>query len=926
LHQAIPESVFEAEPGAPTLRSVVAYYAPQSRFELSARFTKPPAEIAVMTNVLLLLGEQRQEVKGEFFLTPAVEKLFGFDFSTPPDWHVTGVTTPEGNPLAFERYGPKGGPGRIHVRLPQGVSPGEEFRVYFNARSTPPDWLGKWESKEVEFPRFAAAGAAEDVGAIAVEAPDGEMDVRLLAHENLMPLDAAERKQYGLEESETTGRVLAYRYEAQPYQATLLVHRTEPRLTAKTFSFLRVDSDALEAHYEVVYQVDEARARELVLLLPEQTPADLSLEALEGVRLKQFTSEVAGGVRRWTALLEEPRKGEIRLAVDFRQPLVDQEQSAAEQELEGFVLPIIRADGVAYQSGLVAVEGSPELEVQVSTEARRVDVGELSESRRRPGRGLLGVFGFLDQPPEVTVDVFRRPAYRLHPTIAERAELTTRVSAAGESVTVARFDLRTKAVYLEVELPPGADLWAADLDSEPIKPQREGDHLLMSLPAASGETPRALRMVYGMPVDAVGLTGRLEIPAPKLRLRATGETEGMEVPMADLVWRLHPPPGYEVVRSDGTLVAQIEPPEPAILTVAKAACGLALWSPPFQAAREAARRPTAASPYYMSDDSQYAASTGADLTLEHYVEGPQAEVEFDMEMPQSQETPPMPAAKPEEESEEVAAEAMPEDDADRPFQLFGRAVDEAATKEQAAVELSDMGMEGAQAGEVRRPEVLGEAVFPVADLVVPPPAQTPAPVAGKPVVAFERLQGRRSLKINLEESPDGDGAVTFQSLGVEPQLSVTLAHRPRFNGVAWGVALAVALLGLSLTNRSARAKFRYILAVILLGTLAAMAPGWEAAAGPANLAVFFVCLLVPYYLAAGCLKWFAGLFRRLTKAPAALATAAALAIAIGICPAPLASAAEPQAKSPSYVVQVVEPPEPVKVPDDAILLPYDPDS
>jgi hypothetical protein len=405
LGAALPKTVFEAEPGAPTLRPVVAYYAPQADFELAARFLRPPAETSVMTNVLLLLGPRDQQVRGELFLAPKAEKLFAFDLSVPAAWHITGVSTPEGKPLAFERYGGSGEAGRIHVRLPRGVPPGEECRVYFNAASTPPDWLGEWQSREVEVPLFAVAGAVEDVGAIAVEAPDGEMQIRLVEQKNLMPLDAAERQQYGLKESETTGRVLAYRYEAQPYEARLLVERTEPKLTAKTVSFLRIESGVLVAHYEVIFEVDEARARQLSVLLPKDTPADLTIEALDGVRLKQPSSAVAGRKRRWTARLEEPQRGTIRLAVDFRQPLPEREAPQSEQELDDLPLPLVEADGVTYQSGLVAVEGDPELEVAVRTEARPVDVGELSVSERQPGRGLLGVFGFVGKKPEVTVDV-----------------------------------------------------------------------------------------------------------------------------------------------------------------------------------------------------------------------------------------------------------------------------------------------------------------------------------------------------------------------------------------------------------------------------------------------------------------------------------------------------------------------------------------
>ena len=228
--------------------------------------------------------------------------------------------------------------------------------------------------------------------------------------------------------------------------------RTQPRLTARSFSFFRVEQDALTARYEIAYAIEEAKTRQLSFSLPRETPAQLAITALDGVKLKEFSSRVDGNRRRWDVLLGEPRRGSVRLAVDFQQPLGSKSGSpgftrsdkekpseggtptglgtvpilAAETTLtrkESFaaakmglspsasstggessqspailVAPMVRAEGVAYQSGLVAVEGGAELDVQVSTDARRVDVGELAEAAYQPGRRLLGAFGFVGEP------------------------------------------------------------------------------------------------------------------------------------------------------------------------------------------------------------------------------------------------------------------------------------------------------------------------------------------------------------------------------------------------------------------------------------------------------------------------------------------------------------------------------------------------
>ncbi len=107
----------------------------------------------------------------------------------------------------------------------------------------------------------------------------------------------------------------------------------------------------------------------------------------------------------------------------------------------GYSLPIIVADGVAYQSGLVAVEGCAELEVKVDTPARQVDVGELADAEYQPGRRLLGAYGFVGDPPAVKIDVLRHPGYGLYPAIVQECELDTNLSPDGQSQTQARFKL-----------------------------------------------------------------------------------------------------------------------------------------------------------------------------------------------------------------------------------------------------------------------------------------------------------------------------------------------------------------------------------------------------------------------------------------------------------------------------------------------------
>ncbi|MCX5654318.1 MAG: hypothetical protein NTY65_06695, partial [Planctomycetota bacterium] len=915
LAQALPATVLAAEPGAVRIRPVVAYYAPQGTFSLAARFTKPPAKVLVTTSVLVMLEDGGQTVRGGFAMMPEAEKLFGFDFSVPAGWDVTGVTDQDGKALAFERYGEAGQAGRVHVRLPSGLVPGQERRVYFTATCTPKDWFGEWTRTDLEFPQFAVQGAARDIGAIAVDARD-DMTVRPEALERLTPLDENEKKNYGLGGVEAA---LAYRYEARPYQARLVVERKSSRATAQTYSFFRVDRDALVAHYELAFDVTEARTRRLALLLPKDTPPAVAIRGLDDVKLKEFTSDLVGAAgaekRRWTAVLADGRMGLIRLAVDFETRLV-----AA--EIKDLALPVVVADGVTYQSGLVAVEGSAERDVQVAAAgaARKVDVGELAAAEYQPGRRLLGAYGFLGEPPAVKISVARPPAYFLPPAIVQRAELASALSAGGRIQTAARFLLRTKALFLEIRLPAGSRLWAATLDGRPIKPQREGESLLVSLPAGADDAPgkaageaaaRDLTVVYEGSIAELGLWSSPEATAPRLLLHGGRKEEAVEVPLADLVWQVYLPTGYRVIRSEGSVATdEIRQPE---LAAASLAGGLwyagggvdfddgAIGGTLALLSMSGLRAMKSADQY---DTTWSMAKSGEDVS-----ERSSEEDRADLRRAR------VSGAKP-----VAPADAPP-------------STDEAAPGETPPAPTAE------ETPSAPAPAAGGKPVRPPA-AQAPPPAATPAPpkgpVAGRPQTAppakkpVEQkkskswaLEGVASLRIDLERT---GRAVTFRSLGAEPRLGLVVTNDRRLDSLAWGLALAVLLVGMAMTTQPVGRKIAFIIGAALVATLVPVITGRIEVALVTNGMFYAACLLIPYYLVAGAVRW---LVKKAcgTSLPIAPAAGATVVLVVGVMlaiGAAAAFAAEPS--MPPYVIQLAPPPDPVKVPDDAILLPYDPAS
>ncbi len=910
LQPVLPSTIRNNEADGPPLKSVVAYYAPQGDFSLQARFTKPAASMAVKSNLLWIIDEQGHELRGGLALLPQYEKRFAFDLTVPDGWHMQEVAGSDGSRLQFERHGQKTDQGRIRVRVPHGIAVGQDFHVNFHAVRTPPDWLGSWTTQAVELPQFAVLGAEPDTGAVAIETRD-DLSIRSDELKGLAPLDEGEKSAWRLE---GVPAQLAYRYDARPLEGTFTVRRTPARITARTFSFLSILPEGLAAHYELTYEVTEARTRQLVVELPKQTPSTLAIRGLDGVALKEYGSTEVGDQRRWTVLLAEAQQGTVRLALDFQQPLPSNEP-------KGFELPIVRAGEVAYQSGMVAVEGHAELDVQVKTTARSADVGELAGADYQPGRRLLGVYDFVGDSPTVTVDVFRRPGYPLRAAIVRQATLNTYLSPEGVAQTQADFVLRTKALFIEAQLPAHSTLWSVVLDGSPVKPQKENGRLLVSLPGTAATVDRHLRLVYANDIRRVNLSTHLQIPAPRLLLRDEQETAPVNVPLAELTWKLHLPEGYEITKTGGTLTTDdIVRPQPAALDVAAVLYAMAGGVNPFhgcvRAAREAASLSVDKSYRYSREMPAGIAleDETMDLELEEATVGMQPLEKYGAvarsgdappaeEMPAA--TPAPPADDPFGESEDRLKDAVPKPPEPAPSP--------AQTAEEKLAE-SDKEIAAGERGE--------RAVV------------TRGGGAKRAQVRFDLL-GVRSLVIDLADVNAMGQTVSFQSLGVAPELEVTVAERTRLGMFAWGLFLAVLLYGVSLTNRPVGRKIRYLVILVLVATLVPLVVDGVAAVRTFNIVFYAASLLVPYYLIAGTVKWLVRACSNTMAKPAnvaskaAPATVALLLVLIFSATATAADAqktGQPQRGQLPFGIQILEPPTPVTVPQDAIIIPYDPSS
>lgn len=878
----------------PPLAPVAAFYAPQPQFRLQAAFRRPPAKLHVTTNVLLTLADNGLYVRGGLALLPAGEKLFSFELNVPEGWQVAEVRGEGGEPLAFEPIALADGSLRLRVKLPVPVPTGETRRVYFQASSSPDAWYGGWNATTLAFPAFTVFGATSEAGALAVSTQD-DLLVRPEALANLTPLDEADKGRWGLEGISTD---LAYRYDALPYSATLAIERETARVTARTWSFLRIDADSLTAHYELAFDVAAGRTRQVSFLLPNETPTALALAGQDGLVIREFYSEAAENARRWVALLDQPRSGRIRLAVDFEYPLPP-------ERLADVALPMPQAEGVAYQSGLVAVEASPELEVTLLTHPRKVDVGELVDAQYLPGKRLLGAFAYVGTPALLRVHAERPRGYALPLAIVQRAELATVVSTAGRAQTAARFLLRTKSDFLELRLPKGSELWSAHVDSKPTAPARQNASLLISLPMVGSDRLRDVQFVFATPAPRVGAAGTLVLQAPILHVRS-GSAEAEEVPLADLVWHVYLPTGMQVAASDGT-VFFARPQSHSLPAHGVLGVMMALGNSikPLRGAQKvllASRFQTTRRVGASAD--RYGGAAGpalpGRLTTAEELSGEASPAEGALDFAAA-------AGEQEASADELrhsAAAPARQNEAAREFDRHEAAAGATLDKESPRASGDE-----AKEGEDKTPSTGTQAQGTEGHMLGRDAQQVVSPDWA--------LEGVRSLKIDLNQS---GSLVTLESLGSDPRLELVLVDGRRLEPLAWGLGGAVFLAGLAITRRSAAAKAWLVATVMAASGALPIVAGWSTAAAiPCDMAFYAAALLVPYYLAAAVMgrawRWAA---RRAWPGTAAVVSAV-LALA-GAVQGPRAMVAqEPEASEEQHAML-----PPVHVPDDAVLIPYDP--
>ncbi|MGL6195113.1 MAG: hypothetical protein ACRC2T_09870, partial [Thermoguttaceae bacterium] len=758
------------------------------------------------------------------------------------------------------------------IKLPYGVNPDESIQIIINAKKQGDSFSGDWTRKSFAFPRFCINNAVTDSGVITISTiadwaiiPENVM--------RLVPIDDAKNTtaSNAFYQNPTRFNKVAFRFLGQPYKLDFAVEKIDSRITAKVYSFHKLQPTLLNSHYEMNFNISEAELPTLTFLLPETSSETPNIRLRNSAvtnsnsgniaaRIKEYTSEQVDingkKFKRWKVDFLTPIQGELWLTVDTEQK-IPEITSEKNSEIK---LPQIIAENVVWQSDITAVEGHEELNLQLDSNEsgyRTADVGELVMTEYKPGAMLVGIISGSNQDSPIQVVCTRNSGYALTPTIVQSSDATVHLGNDSKSLSEVTYKLKTKGTFLKIELSENDDLWSVTLDGTVIKPQLTDSALLVDIPASEDARVRDLKMVYSStcasPENAGELLRHSSLSIPHLYIRENtsannrgGVTEQektgwKEIPIIQTKWSVVPPDGYSITKLNGQLIAAVDEassgknnfvrvPKPAILNIGGgvivASNGLLSKTNPFSYGY---RKSADAAKYSTTEKKMYEILPESSSTLSSIIIMDEEEIY---------------------EMDSVARDSGRVSSA--------KTKDDSSSKKSGVANKTQSLPEKDKAG---RPGIVSQQGLPV-----PPQAPDSAPYFSlmskeKEQVRGKRLNSVQPVSIVVKSELGSSNMIGVKQIGLgntdATKLRVELVGKKFASTsviIAWVLTILVGLIFIPLSTGK---KACLVFCTAILGTILVLIPGLEVYSNTVNAVVYAMfVVVVPMFLIVGSAKLF----------------------------------------------------------------------
>ena len=328
---------------------------------------------------------------------------------------------------------------------------------------------------------------------------------------------------------------LAYTTTQPDWSLTIGTARLDARVVADVFNLVTIGDGSVGGSATIRYSLANQGVQEFQV----RVPAHCRNVDFTGpnIRRKEQSGEV------WTIGLQDKAWGGYTLVVTYDYPFNPQ----------GAELPVggIHPQAVERETGSIAVTTAASLQLNVKTAGdtlHRVDETELSAAdRAMAARAVTLAWQYAGGDYALTLEAKRFEELRVLDAVADRTQITSVLTANGEMLTQASFMVKNnEKQFQRFQLPASAKLWSCAVNGQPVKPERDGDWVLVSLPRdLNRDQAFAVDIIYaqtnGM-AAASKWSHPLELAAPRT-----------DVPNTYAEWQVFVPPTLRLSDFGGSM-------------------------------------------------------------------------------------------------------------------------------------------------------------------------------------------------------------------------------------------------------------------------------------------------------------------------------------------------------------------------------------
>ncbi len=505
------------------VRRAYRYSGRASGLTLNASAVQP--DIRVTNNQRLSLGEDRSVLLVNLAVRITRAGVFKLSFVLPTGLEIESIT---GNALSHWTDIAAGDDTIVTLHLKGKTEGNTQFQVNLAGAG-----LEKTESWQV--PRVAIREATKENGQLFI-IPEQGIRVYMKDREGVSQLDP---KEAGIRDR----GVLAFRLLQGGWTLSFAVERVDPWIQAVFLQDALIRQGTVKYRGVLEYKIENTSVKTLRVDLPD---------AAQGVAFtgRQVSDSVKGdadgeGRAVWDVKLDRRMIGKYQLTVSYQVPL-SEDGAGTPVEVQS-----LQAVDVNLQRGFISVR----TEGRILLTPGLAPDGLYSVEWSQVPRSLKGALNLGEtqlvyrsvKPATLSVDAQNQKIASVVDAQVIGAEFLTELSGSGNAVTHVRLRLRQgDERELRVTLPKLSDFWSAFIDGKGVLPWEDGGRVVVPLEKNPGEgSASVVEFYYQSPVgDGEGKT----LAGP-----------GIELPMENLKWTVHVPPGLEIdVDEDASTVTYHE--------------------------------------------------------------------------------------------------------------------------------------------------------------------------------------------------------------------------------------------------------------------------------------------------------------------------------------------------------------------------------